>query len=582
MKRNIPFSQKLFWSIFFIFLGFTGCFFIFQYQRETEFAQEKLDTVLKTYNHQLHYRLSHDPTHRVDSVVRTFLDEVPNKDIRVTIIDPSGNVLFDNSADEAGLPNHNNREEVQEARRMEKRSFAIRLSETTGIRYFYSASNINNYIYRTALPYDPDTKGILAINNDFIYFMAIMVAIFIIVLSRYSRRIGQTIAKLRDFARNIRDVKQDDKEYVFPNDELGDISKQIITLYHKQQKAKNDLAMEREKLIKHFQYSREGFAMFTDDGQEILSNILYIQFANLIADEDIHAAEEVIDLPELLPIRKFLEKQKSATRKRVLRETVTIDKAGKIFLVECMLFLNNSYEISINDISRQEEESRMKRQLTQNVAHELKTPVSSIQGYLETIISNPDLPEDKRAFFLDRCYAQSTRLTGLLQDISVLNRLEEAGDLFDLTEIDLTKLITDISRECEQRMKTKSISCRLRLPDSLPIHGNYSLLYSIFRNLFDNSIAYGGENITISVNCYKQDEKFYYFNFSDNGVGVEEKHINRIFERFYRVDTGRSRKLGGTGLGLSIVKNAVIFHKGQISAKSILGKGISFLFTLHK
>ena len=412
--------------------------------------------------------------------------------------------------------------------------------------------------------------------------MAIMVAIFIIVLSRYSRRIGQTIAKLRDFARNIRDVKQDDKEYVFPNDELGDISKQIVTLYHKQQKAKNDLAMEREKLIKHFQYSREGFAMFTDDGQEILSNILYIQFANLIADEDIHAAEEVIDLPELLPIRKFLEKQKSATRKRVLRETVTIDKAGKIFLVECMLFLNNSYEISINDISRQEEESRMKRQLTQNVAHELKTPVSSIQGYLETIISNPDLPEDKRAFFLDRCYAQSTRLTGLLQDISVLNRLEEAGDLFDLTEIDLTKLITDISRECEQRMKTKSISCRLRLPNSLPIHGNYSLLYSIFRNLFDNSIAYGGENITISVNCYKQDEKFYYFNFSDNGVGVEEKHINRIFERFYRVDTGRSRKLGGTGLGLSIVKNAVIFHKGQISAKSILGKGISFLFTLHK
>ena len=582
MKRNIPFSQKLFWSIFFIFLGFTGCFFIFQYQREAEFAQEKLDTVLKTYNHQLHYRLLHDTTHQVDSIVKNFLDEIPNKDIRVTIIDPSGNVLFDNSADETGLPNHNNREEVQEARRMEKRSFAIRLSETTGIRYFYSASNINNYIYRTALPYDPDTKGILAINNDFIYFMAIMVAIFIIVLSRYSRRIGQTIAKLRDFARNIRDVKQDDKEYVFPNDELGDISKQIVTLYHKQQKAKNDLAMEREKLIKHFQYSREGFAMFTDDGQEILSNILYIQFANLIADEDIHAAEEVIDLPELLPIRKFLEKQKSATRKRVLRETVTIDKAGKIFLVECMLFLNNSYEISINDISRQEEESRMKRQLTQNVAHELKTPVSSIQGYLETIISNPDLPEDKRAFFLDRCYAQSTRLTGLLQDISVLNRLEEAGDLFDLTEIDLTKLITDISRECEQRMKTKSISCRLRLPDSLPIHGNYSLLYSIFRNLFDNSIAYGGENITISVNCYKQDEKFYYFNFSDNGVGVEEKHINRIFERFYRVDTGRSRKLGGTGLGLSIVKNAVIFHKGQISAKSILGKGISFLFTLHK
>ena len=134
MKRNIPFSQKLFWSIFFIFLGFTGCFFIFQYQREAEFAQEKLDTVLKTYNHQLHYRLLHDTTHQVDSIVKNFLDEIPNKDIRVTIIDPSGNVLFDNSADVDDLPNHNDREEVQKARKMEKRSFAIRLSETTGIR----------------------------------------------------------------------------------------------------------------------------------------------------------------------------------------------------------------------------------------------------------------------------------------------------------------------------------------------------------------------------------------------------------------------------------------------------------------
>lgn len=580
MRRNIPFSQRLFWSVFFIFLGFTGCLFIFQYQRETEFAQEKLDTVLKNYNYQLHYRVTHSPTLPVDSVVSTFLAEIPNKDIRVTIIDPQGVVIYDNSAN-GEMDNHNDREEIQKARRLEK-SFSVRVSATTGVRYFYSASSINNYIYRTALPYDPYTKGILAINNDFVYFMALMVIIFLFVLSRYSLRIGQTVSKLRDFARNIRDVNQDDEEYSFPNDELGDISKQIVTLYHKQQKAKNDLATEREKLVKHFQYSKEGFAMFTDDGQEILSNILYIQFANLIADEEIHAADEVIDLPELKRIRQFLEEQRGKERKRVLRETITVDKGGKIFLVECMMFLNGSYEITISDISRQEEESRMKRQLTQNVAHELKTPVSSIQGYLETIIANPTLPDEKKQFFLERCYAQSTRLTGLLQDISVLNRMDEAGDLFDMTEIDLTKLITDIKRESEQRMNEKHIACRLRLPDSALIHGNYSLLYSIFRNLFDNSIAYAGENITITVNCYRQDEKFYYFNFSDNGVGVEEEHINRIFERFYRVDTGRSRKLGGTGLGLSIVKNAVLFHKGQISAKSTPGKGIHFLFTLHK
>ena len=164
--------------------------------------------------------------------------------------------------------------------------------------------------------------------------------------------------------------------------------------------------MEREKLIKHFQYAKEGFAMFTPEGREILSNILFVQFANLISDMQIRQSEDAVDIPELEPIHLFLSKNIPNTnrKRKVLRESVTVDKNGKIFLIECILFLDNSYEISINDISRQEEESRMKRQLTQNVAHELKTPVSSIQGYLETIISNPQLPDDKRQFFLERCY----------------------------------------------------------------------------------------------------------------------------------------------------------------------------------
>lgn len=255
---------------------------------------------------------------------------------------------------------------------------------------------------------------------------------------------------------------------------------------------------------------------------------------------------------------------------------MTIDKNGKIFLIECILFLDNSYEISINDISRQEEESRMKRQLTQNVSHELKTPVSSIQGYLETILSNPDLSPDKRQFFLERCYSQSTRLTGLLRDISVLNRLDEASEMFDLTEVNITKLIAEIQKECSQDMEEKHITSEIILPGDPTVFGNNSLLYSIFRNLYDNAIAYAGENIRITVNCYKEDPKYYYFSFSDNGVGIPEEHINRIFERFYRVDKGRSRKIGGTGLGLSIVKNGVNFHKGQISAKSSPGKGVTF------
>lgn len=342
--------------------------------------------------------------------------------------------------------------------------------------------------------------------------------------------------------------------------------------------------MEREKIIKHFQYSKEGFAMFTAEGKEILSNILFIQFMNVISDTQIHEADQAIEIPELEPIRMFLSKNiRNTNRKRkVLRESVTTDKNGKIFLIECILFLDNSYELSVNDISRQEEESRMKRQLTQNVSHELKTPVSSIQGYLETILSNPDLPADKRAFFLERCYSQSTRLTDLLRDISVLNRLDEAAGMFEITEVNIPDLIEEIEKECSKEMEERQITSEVILPGNPTIHGNYSLLYSIFRNLYDNAIAYAGEKVKITVHCYKEDPAFYYFSFSDNGAGIPEEHINRIFERFYRVDKGRSRKIGGTGLGLSIVKNGVHFHKGQISAKSSPGKGVTFFFTLKK
>ena len=561
-RHRIPFSQRLFWSVFFMFLGFTVCFLLFQYQREREFAQEKLNNVLSNYNYQL-FRKCQQSTD-INQTVISFMDDIPQKDLRVTIIDPSGDVLFDNSGTDE-FNNHNDRSEVRKAR-LYNEGFAIRSSESTGKRYFYSASNIGGYIYRSALPYDPYVRGILTVNKDFIYFMALMTLIFFFVLSRFTFSIGKTISKLRDFALNVEKDRMPAVDYVFPNDELGDISQNIVTLYHRQQKAKNELSMEREKLIKHFQYSKEGFAMFTSEGREILSNILFIQFINVISDTQIHQVEDVTDIAELEPIRTFLNKniRNLNRKKKVLRESVTIDKNGKIFLIECILFLDNSYEISINDISRQEEESRMKRQLTQNVSHELKTPVSSIQGYLETILSNPDLSPDKRQFFLERCYSQSTRLTGLLRDISVLNRLDEASEMFDLTEVNITKLIAEIQKECSQDMEEKHITSEIILPGDPTVFGNNSLLYSIFRNLYDNAIAYAGENIKITVNCYKEDPKYYYFSFSDNGVGIPEEHINRIFERFYRVDKGRSRKIGGTGLGLSIVKNGVNFHKGQI------------------
>ena len=234
-------------------------------------------------------------------------------------------------------------------------------------------------------------------------------------------------------------------------------------------------------------------------------------------------------------------------------------------------------------IKQQEDQVRIKRQLTQNIAHELKTPVSSIQGYLETIISNKDIQEDIKDGFIEKGYAQCKRLSSLLHDITYLSRIDEAPEMIEKETVDLSEIIISALNDLSVPMTEKQVkTVNLIENKSMICVGSPSLLYSIFRNLFDNTIAYAGEGVNILIECYKEDDNFYYFSYSDDGVGVPEEHLPRIFERFYRIDKGRSRKLGGTGLGLAIVKNAILFHGGTVIAKKLYGGGLEFVFTIRK
>ena len=230
----------------------------------------------------------------------------------------------------------------------------------------------------------------------------------------------------------------------------------------------------------------------------------------------------------------------------------------------------------------EEDKARLKRQLTQNVAHELKTPVSSIQGYLETIVSNPDIDRETKDQFIQRCYAQSRRLSSLLADISTLNKLDDAPQGYEFVRVNIPELLLSIQRDVSMQMEANHVTFRALVEPGVEVDGNPSLLYSIFRNLTDNSIAYGGDGVTITVQVVSEDESFYTFSFSDNGPGVAPEHIPHLFERFYRIDKGRSRKMGGTGLGLAIVKNSVLLHRGTISVRLGVAGGLEFIFTLPK
>ena len=227
------------------------------------------------------------------------------------------------------------------------------------------------------------------------------------------------------------------------------------------------------------------------------------------------------------------------------------------------------------------EQDILKRQLTQNIAHELKTPVASIQGYLETILDNPHINEQTKEQFLQRCYAQSERLTSLLHDISTLNRLDDGSDMIDFEAVDITQLVADITKETALVRQERKMAFDNQLPERIVVKGNRSLLYSVFRNLTDNAIAYAGEGRTITLEAKEQGNKWHFI-FRDNGQGVPPEHLARLFERFYRVDKGRSRKMGGTGLGLAIVKNAVLLHGGTIRVSNLPEGGLKFEFTIKK
>lgn len=227
----------------------------------------------------------------------------------------------------------------------------------------------------------------------------------------------------------------------------------------------------------------------------------------------------------------------------------------------------------------EEEKVRIKHQLTQNTAHELKTPAASIQGYLETILTTPNLPEEKRQYFLERCYSQSERMNALLKDMGTLSSLDASTNVH-FEPVDLSEIIRSTVADVSLAAQKKGITIEVKIPEKMPMQGDASLLYSVFRNILDNAIAYsGGTTVQITYTPHSGGVGGG-LSIADNGVGVAEEHLPHLFERFYRVDKSRSRELGGTGLGLAIVKNAVLLHGGSIEAVNTQPHGLTIRFTL--
>jgi two-component system phosphate regulon sensor histidine kinase PhoR len=225
---------------------------------------------------------------------------------------------------------------------------------------------------------------------------------------------------------------------------------------------------------------------------------------------------------------------------------------------------------------------KLKQQMTSNIAHELRTPVTSIRGYLETIIACPDMPSEKKLVFVEKAYNQTLRLSELITDMALITKMEERSEKLKTEEIDLYDVVNEVFDEFEERIAEKGNIVENKLSAGTVLLANRSLVYTIVRNLVENTLKYAGEGVTMHIECYSTIEKFCYITYYDTGSGVPEDHLEKIFERFYRIEEGRARDVGGSGLGLSIVKNAVKFHGGTVRVINRLEGGLQFFFSLRR
>lgn len=294
------------------------------------------------------------------------------------------------------------------------------------------------------------------------------------------------------------------------------------------------------------------------------AGIEYIYFARRYGDKIVRAA-----LPFEVAQRRFMHP-----------DWMLVIMTALLFILAVLVIRQLSIKA---DAQAQKEADQIlqtqKKRITGNLAHELRTPVTCIRGYLETLVDNPQMTGEKRDLFTERAYLQTLRLSDMIRDISLITKMEEAPEMLKMEHLGIRMLVDEVFEEFSAAISENGIRVENTVPDDISIKGNQSLLYALFRNLVENSIRYGGGQITIHLSCTVSDGVVH-FTYYDDGKGVGEEHLGKIFERFYRVPEESAHKAEGSGLGLSIVKNAVTFHHGSITASRIEPHGLCFRFSI--
>ncbi len=564
------YQRKLTFSFLIIFVLFTAGTVVFEQTLERRYKTEALEERLDAYADVTGAYLTDNGWQMYGPhSLRNLLPA----NLRVTIIDLDGKVVFDNMFSEpSGLENHLDRPEVARAMKTGKGN-DIRVSASNNEEYLYYAKYTGNGCIRVALPYDVKVRSFLKADNAFLYFVVALFVVGFVFINYTGSYFGRSIRRMRDFSKAVSLGKPDVVIPGFPDDELGEIGRQIAVGYRKMEENGVKLSLEREKLLQHIQISAEGICFFDHDESVAFYNGLFLQYLNAINRNPDYG--DILSAEAFRPVREFLDFEFGDNYyEYVIREY------GGEFLVRLNRFEDDSFEIVLSDISGQEKTRRLKREMTENIAHELRTPVTSIRGFLETILETPLTPEQQRKF-TEKAYNQTLTLSELIRDMSLLTKIEEMPAKSGFQAVDIRELLGRVEDGMKGETAAAGISFRNEVQAGVVVNGNEGLLYSVFRNLADNAVKYAGRDTEITVSLISSKDGVIRLSFADSGRGIaDESQLARIFERFYRIDEGRTRDSGGSGLGLSIVKNAILVHGGSITARNRDGGGLEFIIQL--
>jgi len=485
--------------------------------------------------------------------------------LRFTLIDETGTVLIESNVkySEIGqLDNHANRPEIKDAYANGEGS-SIRYSKTINQRLFYFAKTLpDGNVLRLAYPltYLEEIENGITVQMGIVF--AVLVITIGIIAALLARKFSLPIQKLNYIAGNIEDGKANIHFPRFRDPYMAKVASLIYKIYNAMLQKQNILKTEQEKLKLIFTVMDEGIILTDLDHNIIHVNDSFLELfdVNLKIGDNLHKAVNDVELINFFD---------DIMKKDSIRRT-QIPFRGKVFEVY-LNTLDNQKLVIIHDVTGRIKYELFKAELTGNISHELKTPISMIMNYAETLVSNDNLDTKTRKKFLQTIYTSSNRLNELINDIVELHKLESVGDDFEVGEsISLMQMKEDLEMLYSA---TEDVQVNFQV-DDLDVNIFSEHLYSIITNLVDNAVKYSdGNRINVSL---KKSDDYLVVTVDDEGPRIPEEDRDRIFERFYTCSKSRNKQFSGTGLGLSIVKHIAGLYDGFVKLKTNSYGGNSF------